>query len=133
MADKYNILKLIIGTLNIGYILNVGTHSYYMYNGDWWKYVLACVIMLLILLKWISFAHGNENLWAFVITLFATVPINIRITFGIGEFFAYDTNIVTAILYSISAFMCLVSVEEVLVGTIVRMIWSKQNNDENLK
>ncbi len=128
MNDKYNLIKLLVGMFDIAYLLYVGTSYRAIHSGLWWKYLIVALIILLILLKWVTFADKNESLWSFVITLFVVLPCNIRVSYIVISEYFYIMNLFSRVLYAIVFCMCLISAEEILVGILTRIIWHKQED-----
>lgn len=73
-----------------------------------------------------AFRH-RENIWMFVIVAFSSIPINLYL-FGLlyemellfDSFFLL--NIIRGILY----YIVILSIEEIIMGTVTRLLWKKQ-------
>lgn len=126
MNMRYDMAKLITGMVNVGMIL-----YFSMYAGDrslfgWRGIVIALVIMFLVVQS-VTFIRKNESIWVFTITLFVTIPFNIRSAgMLVNCFFSY-TNAFSRTLYVIIIYICLLSAEEIFVGLLARVIWPGQN------
>ncbi len=90
-----------------------------------WKYIVVITVLLFLLVKMMPFTKGYENLWVFVLGAVAFLPVNIKM----GIFAAkniMDINPFVIAIWSIVIAMALCSVEEIILGTIARIIWRNQ-------
>lgn len=76
-----------------------------------------------------SVCRKHESLWLFVLSGIATIPANIQISFIVSEYFSYlwGDAFVFKLIYFPLAYSILLSVEEILLGIVGRMIWKKQD------
>ena len=80
--------------------------------------LLVITVLLFLFVKLMPFAKGHESLWVFVLGAIAFLPVNIKV----GIF-------LVTIIMDINPFviaMALCSVEEIVLGTIARILWRNQ-------
>ena len=81
MNRRYDIFKTMIGIITIGLLI---LQSYGMaHNRFSWWYIPVSMILLILVVKSVSFMRGWERIWMFVITLFSTIPFNVKMEVNI--------------------------------------------------
>ena len=90
-----------------------------------WKYIVVITVLLFVIVKMMPFTKGYENLWVFVIGAFAFLPVNIKMGIFAAKIIM-DINPFVVAIWSIVFAMVLCSVEEIILGTIARIIWRNQ-------
>lgn len=126
MNMSYDMAKLVTGIANVGMILYFSTHSRSSNLFDWWGIVIAFGVMLLVV-RSVSFIREHESIWVFTLILFATIPFNVRSAGIIVNWFFSYINVFSKTLYVIVICVCLLSVEEIFMGLLARVIWPRQN------
>lgn len=92
----------------------------------------AAMIVLLPVLLFISVAllpcaRKHENIWMFLLVLASSIPVNIVLIRRIIEFIGSGSNFfIYSILRSTELYIMLLSLEEVVLGLITRLIWRRQ-------
>lgn len=66
---------------------------------------------------------NNENVWTFFMIALTVTPINIKI---IVHFIQGNVNLFIGIVMGLLLYFIMLSIEEIIAGTIVRIIWPKQ-------
>ena len=91
---------------------------------------IASIALIFVLVGILPVTHGHENLWLFLVSTPAFVPINLHILFwypDLLEYFCTNTDnpfiLITAIIVEILLFL---GAEEVLVAFAGRLIWRRQ-------
>ncbi len=125
MSIKYSILKLLIGVVSIGYFFYQSTRMLFS-HGIIWKSFVTALILFIIVMKWVPFIKKEENMWAFLIGLFATIPVNIRMASEIMYNIFDYLNPISKFIYGCIAYLCFLAVEEIIIGIITRLIWNNQ-------
>ena len=126
MNMRYDMAKLVTGIANVGMILFFSTDSGSSNLFSRWGILIAFVILLLVV-KSVSFIRKNESIWVFTLTLFATIPFNVRSADMIANCLFFDINLFSKTLCIIVIYICLLSAEEIFMGLLARIIWPGQN------
>lgn len=89
------------------------------------------IVLIFILVAVLPFAHGHENLWLFLISIFSFAPLNLYLLSeytGWQDFLhiSSDVEYFYYISSMIVAFVALTGVEEVITGFLGRLIWRRQ-------
>lgn len=119
MSMKYNLLKLVVGIVNIGYLMYSAISEKNAWN------ILIAVVLLYLIVKSVAFAQYAESLWVFVIAIFAFIPFNIKLSCMVAELF-FRNNILTLIIFRFVFYLCFLAMEELVLGIGARVIWKKQ-------
>lgn len=91
-----------------------------------WLTLLA-IAALLILLCVMPICRGRESLFTFLILTAMGFPVNIRvITYLWANEFLGDPFWLSGILWSIVIMGILTSIEQIVIGTLVRALWPRQ-------
>ncbi len=88
-------------------------------------FVPLAILFLFVSVACFPAAHRRENLWMFFLAFPTMIPINIRLFLIFGEYLL-PSETALRIVSSILAFCVLISVEEIVLGFITRMIWKRQ-------
>ena len=94
---------------------------------------LLTVILLIAIYLYIGICRScrrHESLWLFVLAGIATIPVNIEISVHACEYFSYllgDAFIFRVMCFPL-AYAILLSMEEIVLGMIGRMIWKNQDS-----
>lgn len=125
MDVVYNLVKLIVGILNIGFLSYLSINDA-LYRGIKWWNILAAIILVPLIVKSLPFAKRNESVWTFFIGLVATIPFNLKISRCLVMFFFDYANMFSRSILFVVFFMCLLSIEEIILGILTRIIWKHQ-------
>jgi hypothetical protein len=70
----------------------------------------------------------RESLWMFLLVALSTIPLNLHLLAEYGDLVGVSRNsgIIALSLLSIIWYDVLLSVEEIIMGIITRLIWKKQ-------
>lgn len=121
---KINRAKLYLGVSNMLMISGTAARTMSLH---WFILSIMSVLFIVAVVPW---CRQHENMWLFVLTAIASVPINItltRYTIDIGIFetgFPFLGKLIT----SLEIFLLLLGIEEIIVGVLGRMIWKRQKN-----
>lgn len=90
---------------------------------------LALAIVCLFLAVWLlPYVKGHESIWMFILSGVCLIPINIKtITLLLSSFVFEDDTFVLQLLKGLLLIFILFSTEEIILGTITRLIWKRQN------
>ena len=122
MNKRYDIFKTMIGIITIVLMI---FQSYGMAHNrfSWWN-IPVFMILLILVVKSVSFMRGWERIWMFVITLFSTIPFNVKIV----DWYFVDIFLVTKIIFRVIVYMSLLSAEEIMMSFISNIIWPEQKD-----
>ena len=126
MNRRYDIFKTMIGIITIGLLIfqSYGiAHSRF----SWW-YIPVSMLLLILVVKSVSFMRGWERIWMFVITLFSTIPFNVKMGVNIVDWYFVDSFLVTKIIFRVIVYMSLLSAEEIMMCFVSNIIWSEQKD-----
>ena len=91
--------------------------------------IIVCAITILgifVMLKLPLFKY-RENLWMFVISTFATIPLNIRLLKMLNDFSLFDYNIkITSVFGYFVIYSVIFAIEQIALGIITRLLFRKQ-------
>ena len=88
---------------------------------------LFAVVALLMLLCVTPICKGRESLFTFLILTAMGFPVNIRvITYLWANEFLGDPFLLSGVLWSIVIMGILTSIEQIVIGTLVRALWPRQ-------
>ncbi len=88
---------------------------------------LFAIVTLLMLLCVTPICRGRESLFTFLILTAMGFPVNIRvIAYLWADEFLGDPFWLSGILWSIVIMGILTSIEQIVIGTIVRALWPRQ-------
>lgn len=82
--------------------------------------------LLFVFLSFTDFVKKHESVWAFCFTIVATSAVNIRVSYAFANFLIDNVLAKIGVIY-VSCIM-LLSIEEILVLAVIRLIWLKQND-----
>lgn len=88
---------------------------------------LFAIVTLLMLLCVTPICRGRESLFTFLILTAMGFPVNIRVItyLWVNEFLG-DPFLLSGVLWSIVIMGILTSIEQIVIGTIVRALWPRQ-------
>lgn len=126
MNKRYDIFKAMIGIITIGLLI---FQSYGMAHNrfSWWN-IPVSMILLILAVKSVSFMRGWERIWMFVITLFSTIPFNVKMGVNIVDWYFVDSFLVTKIIFRVIVYMSLLSAEEIMMCFVSNIIWPEQKD-----
>lgn len=126
MNRRYDIYKTMIGIITIGLLI---FQSYGMAHNrfSWWN-IPVSMILLILVVKSVSFMIGWERIWMFVITLFSTIPFNVKMGVNIVDWYFVDSFLVTKIIFRVIVYMSLLSAEEIMMCFVSNIIWPEQKD-----
>ena len=88
---------------------------------------LFAIVTLLMLLCVTPICRGRESLFTFLILTAMGFPVNIRfITYLWANEFLGDPFLLSGVLWSIVIIGILTSIEQIVIGTLVRALWPRQ-------
>lgn len=88
---------------------------------------LFAIVALLVLLCVTPICRGRESLFTFLILTAMGFPVNIRvITYLWANEFLGDPFWLSGVLWSIVIMGILTSIEQIMIGTLVRALWPRQ-------
>lgn len=94
------------------------------------QYILMILSMLAIFfaISVCGSCKNHENLWLFVLAGAALIPTNIRLSLYASDYFGYLWNdaSIMKFIYIPLAFSILLSIEEIILGVIGRIVWKEQ-------
>lgn len=89
-------------------------------------FLLLILAHFLVLKSTKAFRH-HENIGMFVIVAISSIPINIYIFMKLAEMgFIFDSIIAMNVLRGVFYYIMLLSVEELIMGVVTRLIWRRQ-------
>ena len=119
MNLKYNLIKMIIGVGNVAFILYHSLSFDSSKGYRLWNIVFG-ILLIFMVTKSVTFTKKQEGIWIFLISAVALTPFNIRLAAITANF--------TKILFGLVIYLCILSVEEILLEIISSIIWSSKNN-----
>lgn len=88
--------------------------------------MIMSMLVLFGLVKIIPMSRGYEGLWVFLLTAIGSIPLNIKlIAYLLDTWFAFGNSAIV-ILTAIELYLCILAVEEIIIGVIGRIIWKRQ-------
>jgi len=90
------------------------------------KYLAAAVVLIFLLVRSVPFMKGQESIWVFFLGFVATTPFNLKTSKNIMDYLFFDSNIFLKVIYLAILFLCMLAVEEIILGIISRVLWKKQ-------
>lgn len=91
--------------------------------------ILLVPIALLISVALTPWARKRENIWMFLLVAVAGVPVNIIvIRWFLGLPFFESHIFVLTVFRSVVLYLMILSIEELILGVVTRMIWKHQYN-----
>lgn len=84
---------------------------------------LLSILLMVIDIAALPICKNNENVWTFFMIALTVTPINIRI---IVHFIQGNVNLFIGIVMGLLLYFIMLSIEEIIAGVIVRIIWPKQ-------
>lgn len=127
--NKSDLIKVGIGAVNLSVlsykIIPWTAPAHLVINNFNWKYMLVITVLLFLFVKLMPFAKGHESLWVFVLGAIAFLPVNIKVGIFLVTIIM-DINPFVIAVWSVVIAMALCSVEEIVLGTIARILWRNQ-------
>lgn len=84
---------------------------------------ILSILLTIIDVAVLPVCKNNENVWTFFMTALTVTPINIKI---IVHFIQGNVNLFIGIVMGLLLYFIMLSIEEIIAGVIVRIIWPKQ-------
>lgn len=89
--------------------------------------IVSMPIALLISVALTPWARKRENIWMFLLVAVSGVPVNIIVTRWLLGLSFFETHFfVLAFSRSVALYLMLLSMEELILGVVTRMIWKNQ-------
>lgn len=126
MHIKYNLAKLIVGAANISYILYNSLSDDKKIGYGFWNIIIGLLLTFMVI-KSVEFVKNQECTWIFLVSAIVSIPFNIKLTSIAVNSYLIDSFILTKILFGIVIYLCILSAEEILLGVMTRVIWTRQN------
>lgn len=119
---RINRMKLYIGVSNILMISETVDRTLSL------MWLIIGVITILFVVGIVPDCRKYENIWLFILTAIGTIPINISITRRMISLGLFDSGIpvVGVVIASIEIYLLLLTIEELFIGVIGRVIWKQQ-------
>lgn len=125
MRIKYDIAKMVTGTIGAGFILYMATNSF-LHEVVRWCCVASAIGILFWIVSRVTFIKKHETVWMFVITCVAAIPFNIKVSKLIVDWYLGDFFFLTKYLIGCILIFSLLAAEEIIMGILTRMIWPRQ-------
>ena len=127
MNLKYNLIKMIIGVGNVAFILYHSLSFDSSKGYRLWNIVFG-ILLIFMVIKSVTFTKKQEGIWIFLISAVALTPFNIRLAAITANLYLIESFAFTKILFGLVIYLCILSVEEILLEIISSIIWSSKNN-----
>lgn len=127
MNLKYNLIKMIIGVGNVAFILYHSLSFDSSKGYRLWNIVFG-ILLILMVTKSVTFTKKQEGIWIFLISAIALTPFNIRLAAIAANLYLIESFAFTKILFGLVIYLCILSVEEILLEIISSIIWSSKND-----
>ena len=89
--------------------------------------IVLMPIALLISVALTPWARKRENIWMFLLVAVSGVPVNIIVIRWLLGLSFFETHFfVLAFFRSVALYLMLLSMEELILGVVTRMIWKNQ-------
>lgn len=89
--------------------------------------IVLMPIALLISVALTPWARKRENIWMFLLVAVSGVPVNIIVIRWLLGLSFFETHFfVLAFFRSVVLYLMLLSMEELILGVVIRMIWKNQ-------
>lgn len=126
MNIKYNLAKLTVGAANISYILYNSLSDDKKIGYGYWNIIIGFLLTFMVI-KSVEFVKNQECTWIFLVSAIVSIPVNIKLTLIALNLYLIDSFILTKILFGVVIYLCILSAEEILLGVMTRIIWTRQN------
>ncbi len=126
MNIKYNLAKLTVGAANISYILYNSLSDDKKIGYGFWNIIIGLLLTFMVI-KSVEFVKNQECTWIFLVSAIVSIPFNIKLTLIAVNLYLIDSFILTKILFGVVIYLCILSAEEILLGVMTRIIWTRQN------
>ena len=127
MNLKYNLIKMIIGVGNVAFILYHSLSFDSSKGYRLWNIVFE-ILLIFMVTKSATFTKKQEGIWIFLISAIALTPFNIRLAAIAANLYLIESFAFTKILFGLVIYLCILSVEEILLEIISSIIWSSKND-----
>lgn len=127
MNLKYNLIKMIIGVGNVAFILYHSLSFDSSKGYRLWNIVFG-ILLIFMVTKSVTFTKKQEGIWIFLISAIALTPFNIRLVAIAANLYLIESFAFTKILFGLVIYLCILSVEEILLEIISSIIWSSKND-----
>lgn len=127
MNLKYNLIKMIIGVGNVAFILYHSLSFDSSKGYRLWNIVFG-ILLIFMVTKSVTFTKKQEGIWIFLISAIALTPFNIRLAAIAANLYLIESFAFTKILFGLVIYLCILSVEEILLEIISSIIWSSKND-----
>ena len=108
-------------------VASVTIFSCYSVSQNSFALWIVLFVLHFVLLKVLPWFKGRESLWMFIMVASASVPINAVILKAMNEMGPiFDSWVILGIMRAILYYTVVLSVEEVIMGVLARMIWKRQ-------
>lgn len=90
--------------------------------------LLALLIVIhFVILRVVPSFKGRENVWMFIFVAVSSIPLNIYVLILVNEWgFLFGSMFILGILRSVLFYVMLLSLEEIVMGVVTRLIWKRQ-------
>ena len=97
----------------------VATHSFGL--------ICLLPIVLIASIALNPYSRKYENMWMFVLVVYASIPVNVTLINLISDLCFEETPIYLVILFRYAGlFLMILSMEELILGIVTRVIWKEQ-------
>lgn len=125
IRNKLGMIEITAGIGSTGYLFYKSLASVYKNEYGWFNIVLG-IIILLIVIKSVPFMKSNEGVWLFFISMIAVIPFNIKLVYIIVSLYMTEFLLITKVLCGVLMYLCIFSIEEIMLGIVSRLFWPKQ-------
>ena len=96
------------------------------YHPSWWLLIVSVVSHLLVV-RCTPYFRGGENAWMFILVFFSSIPFNIECSLAVADSGIVDPlSTVTGWMTALVWYVLILSVEELLMGVVTRLLWKRQ-------
>lgn len=127
MKLKCDIAKTIIGGVSIGFILYFSLEMN-LENSIRCLMILFGIILMFVVINSVSFIKGQEAVWLLMISVISLMPFNIKLTKSLIYLLIPEYPILSQIFTCAALLLSIISAEEILLGIVGRIIWSRQKD-----
>lgn len=102
----------------------------------YWPLFAFSALSIFVLTWLLPMCVDRESLWVFLAVLLASIPANIFLTRRLASYWLFDgfaEGLLEGALWLVFAFLTLLSIEELALLLLSRVIWPEQHGDEMLQ
>ena len=89
--------------------------------------IIFLPVALFIAVALIPYAQKRENIWMFLLVVVSGIPVNFSVIWWLFRLSVFESNfLLLTVFRGVAMYIMLLSIEELILGIITRMIWRKQ-------